>query len=962
MATLVRPPALHVRAVSGGGNKDRVAPQRPWWGGNKPVSPRQSGGSGARGGAGGGGVALDQVLGVLRRDGEFVQAAVGAPLRDVFWLRFLEKKQRKQQQQQPRPKHKPFRQQQEEEVVVVVDESPPAFPPPSYPTGLSCVELMAADFQALKVYAGSARHSLARRFLGSNSKGRSEQQPKPKPQEQQKEQQHILQAPAFPPPSYPPGLSCMELMMADLEALKLYINYYSAILTTPLPQHYDPDLLAQYFASRPHILASRVIQILFTFLSAVVKMRISKRAQLTTDATYSSGNSGNGFDDTQYMVGQLLKETFLNLGPTFIKVGQSLSTRPDIIGSEICEALAELHERVPTFPREDAMKIIEGEFGCPVSHMFSYVSDEPVASASFGQVYQGRTVDGSLVAIKVQRPDLLPSVLRDIYILRLGLAFIRKIAKRRSNISLYADELGRGFVGELDYNIEAANATKFMEVHSRYPFMLVPKVLKQLTRKRVLTMEWVAGENPKDLLSLSKGVSEKFTQASDNQKLEAKSRLLDLVNKGVEASLVQLLETGLLHADPHPGNLRYTPEGRVGFLDFGLLCMMERKHQRAMLASIVHIVNGDWASVVYDLTEMDVVPPKTNLRRVTMDLEDALGEVTFEDGIPEIKFSKVLGKIWSVAFKYHFRMPPYYTLVLRSLASLEGLAVAADGTFKTFQAAYPYVVRKLLSENSLETRRLLNQAIFNKRKEFQWQKIDAFLKLASARTNFKYNSEVLPEPDMKSMNVASLVEISDAYSLDRAIATPERALHTANLCVRLLLSKESIVIRRLIMTANAKSLARDLISRDALMFRVLLSKVIADVVYQWMLSATGLKRVMETKIQTPMTTGKNEGHLVLAEEPSTLMVLQAAVKDRRMQLMFTKFVRELREEPVLMIRVSWNVFLISVSSAAVGLHRFLVFFLKEDGARFLDDKVKKMKIWLMEFSKRTANLEIQGIL
>lgn len=959
MATLVRPPALHVRAVSGGGNKDRVAPQRPWWGGNKPISPRQSGGSGARGGAGGGGVALDQVLGVLRRDGEFVQAAVGAPLRDVFWLRFLEKKQ---QQQQPRPKHKPFRQQQEEEVVVVVDESPPAFPPPSYPSGLSCVELMAADFQALKVYAGSARHSLAHRFLGSNSKGKSEQQPKPKPQEQQKEQQHILQAPAFPPPSYPPGLSCMELMMADLEALKLYINYYSAILTTPLPQHYDPDLLAQYFASRPHILASRVIQILFTFLSAVVKMRISKRAQLTTDATYSSGNSGNGFDDTQYMVGQLLKETFLNLGPTFIKVGQSLSTRPDIIGSEICEALAELHERVPTFPREDAMKIIEGEFGCPVSHMFSYVSDEPVASASFGQVYQGRTVDGSLVAIKVQRPDLLPSVLRDIYILRLGLAFIRKIAKRRSNISLYGDELGRGFVGELDYNIEAANATKFMEVHSRYPFMLVPKVLKQLTRKRVLTMEWVAGENPKDLLSLSKGVSEKFTQASDNQKLEAKSRLLDLVNKGVEASLVQLLETGLLHADPHPGNLRYTPEGRVGFLDFGLLCMMERKHQRAMLASIVHIVNGDWASVVYDLTEMDVVPPKTNLRRVTMDLEDALGEVTFEDGIPEIKFSKVLGKIWSVAFKYHFRMPPYYTLVLRSLASLEGLAVAADGTFKTFQAAYPYVVRKLLSENSLETRRLLNQAIFNKRKEFQWQKIDAFLKLASARTNFKYNSEVLPEPDMKSMNVASLVEISDAYSLDRAIATPERALHTANLCVRLLLSKESIVIRRLIMTANAKSLARDLISRDALMFRVLLSKVIADVVYQWMLSATGLKRVMETKIQTPMTTGKNEGHLVLAEEPSTLMVLQAAVKDRRIQLMFTKFVRELREEPVLMIRVSWNVFLISVSSAAVGLHRFLVFFLKEDGARFLDDKVKKMKIWLMEFSKRTANLEIQGIL
>ncbi|CAN6239121.1 unnamed protein product [Urochloa humidicola] len=934
MATLVRPPALQICAVSGaGGGKEKWSPQpqRAWWGGYKPSLPRQSGAGGNGGrGVGGGGEALDQVLGVLRRDSEFLQAAAGAPLRDVFWLRFLEKKQ-----QQPKPKPKPAQQQQillqEEAEVEGLPREAPAFPPPAYPPGLSSVELMAADFQALKVYAGSARHSLARRFLGSKEQPKGQQQPKPKPQEQQKEQQKILQPPAFPPPSYPPGLSCMELMMADLEALQLYINYYSTILTTPLPQHYDPDLLAQYFASRPHILAFRTIQILFAFTSAVVKMQISKRSQLTADAnaTYSSGNRSNSFDASQYMVGQLLKEMFLDLGPTFVKVGQSLSTRPDIIGSEICEALAELHERVPPFPREDAMKIIEGEFECPVSHMFSYISDEPVAAASFGQVYQGRTVDGALVAIKVQRPNLLPSVLRDIYILRLGLGFIRKVAKRRSNISLYADELGRGFVGELDYNIEAANATKFLEVHSRYPFMLVPKVLKQLTRKRVLTMEWVSGENPKELLSLSQGVSEKVTEASEKQKLDAKSRLLDLVNKGVEASLVQLLETGLLHADPHPGNLRYTPEGCVGFLDFGLLCVMERKHQRAMLASIIHIVNGDWASLVYDLTEMDVVPPNTNLRRVTMDLEDALGEVTFEEGIPEIKFSKVLGKIWSVAFKYHFRMPPYYTLVLRSLASLEGLAVAADGTFKTFQAAYPYVVRKLLSDNSVATRRLLNQAIFNKRKEFQWQKIAAFIKLASARSNFKYNSATLPEPDAKDVNVASLVEICGSSSLDRATATPERALHTANLCVRLLLSRDSAVIRRLIMTANAKSLARDLISRDALMFRVLLSKVIADVVCQWMLNATGLKRVAETRIKTPITIGEDDGRLVLSEESSTLMTLQAVVKDRRMQVIFSKFVRELREEPVLMVRVSWNMFVISVTSVAVGLHRFIVFLSEE---------------------------------
>lgn len=142
-------------------------------------------------------------------------------------------------------------------------------------------------------------------------------------------------------------------------------------------------------------------------------------------------------------------------------VGQSLSTRPDIIGPEISKALSELHEKIPPFPRAVAMKIIEEELGCPAENNFSYISEEPVAAASFGQVYRGCTLDGSVVAIKVQRPNLLHAVVRDVYILRLGLALLRKIAKRKSDLSLYADELGKGLVGELDYTLEAANAAKF---------------------------------------------------------------------------------------------------------------------------------------------------------------------------------------------------------------------------------------------------------------------------------------------------------------------------------------------------------------------------------------------------------------------------------------------------------------------------------------------------------------------
>ncbi|KAL8090449.1 hypothetical protein AgCh_039782 [Apium graveolens] len=535
-----------------------------------------------------------------------------------------------------------------------------------------------------------------------------------------------FQFPSWPAPCYP-GLTGIDLLIADLKALEAYVNYFyylSKMWTKPLPDVYDPQEVADYFNCRPHLVALRLLEVVSSFTAAAIKIR--------TSSYTSSWDKNDDQSISQYKYGLVLKETMLNLGPTFIKVGQSLSTRPDIIGSEITKAFSGLHDQVPPFPRNLAMKIIEEELGSPAEKFFSYISPEPVAAASFGQVYKGRTIDGLTVAVKVQRPNLRHVVIRDIYILRVGLGILQRVAKRKSELSLYADELGKGLVGELDYTLEATNASEFMDAHSPFPFMSVPKVLSHLTQKRVLTMEWMVGESPSDLIYLSsKNPAPKGENCIDREQNDARHRLLDLVNKGVQATLVQLIETGLLHADPHPGNLRYTSSGQIGFLDFGLLCRMEKKHQHAMLASIVHIVNGDWASLVHALTDMDVVRPGTNMRRVTMDLEDSLGEVEFKDGIPDVKFSRVLGKIWAVAFKYHFRMPPYYTLLLRSLASFEGLAVAGDPKFKTFEAAYPHVVRKLLTDNSLDMRRILHSVVFNKKKEFQWKKLALFLRIGA---------------------------------------------------------------------------------------------------------------------------------------------------------------------------------------------------------------------------------------
>ncbi|EPS60983.1 hypothetical protein M569_13817, partial [Genlisea aurea] len=519
--------------------------------------------------------------------------------------------------------------------------------------------------------------------------------------------------PSWPKPFYS-ELSGADLFLADLDALKVYAAYFYHRLrmwTKPLPDVYDAELVTEYFILRPHVVAIRLIEVFTAFVFAIIKFRVSRIGFI--------GDKDDHGSTSDYYFGMILKDTMLELGPTFIKIGQSLSTRPDIIGHDVSKALSELHDQIPPFPHSEAMKIIEEDLDSSTGTHFSYISEHPVAAASFGQVYKASTLDGFAVAVKVQRPNMQHIVYRDIYILRLGLSLLQKIAKRQNDLRLYADEVGKGLIGELDYNLEAANALEFMEAHSRFGFIRVPKVILSLTSKRVLTMEWMVGDSPKDLISISSPESER--------------KLLDLVSKGVEASLVQLLETGLLHADPHPGNLRYTSEGKLGFLDFGLLCRMEKRHQYAMLAAIVHIVNGDWQSLVSDLREMDVIKGGTNLRRFTMDLEDALSELEFSNGIPDIKFSRVLGKIWSVALKYHCRLPPYYILVLRSLASLEGLAVAADPNFKTFEAAYPYVVQKLLSDNSEATERILHSVVLNRRQEFQWRKLAMFLRIGATR-------------------------------------------------------------------------------------------------------------------------------------------------------------------------------------------------------------------------------------
>lgn len=364
-----------------------------------------------------------------------------------------------------------------------------------------------------------------------------------------------------------------------------------------------------------------------------------------------------------------------------------------------------------------------------------------------------------------------------------------------------------------------------------------------------------------------------------------------------------------MHGDPHPGNLRYLSSGQIGFLDFGLLCQMEKKHRFAMLAAIVHIVNGDWASLVHALIDMDVVRPGTNIRRITMELENSLGEVEFKDGIPDVKFSRVLGKILSIAIKNHFRMPPYFTLVLRSLASLEGLAVAADPNFKTFEAAYPYVVRKLLTENSAETRKILHLVVLNKQKEFRWERLALFLRVGSTRKAF-------------NRVIASKNESSLDYLPNRSSGV----FDTAHLVLRLLPSRDGIVLRKLLMTANGASLIRAMVSKEAIFVRQQLCRVIADVLYHWMTQTFG-RGIMATWYgsQVRLTSEADNREL----SPSSRLTVpvydyQSIFRDRRLKVIFSRILDSARKDPALMLKFYWTTFAMVVTASVRACHRVLV--------------------------------------
>ena len=388
----------------------------------------------------------------------------------------------------------------------------------------------------------------------------------------------------------------------------------------------------------------------------------------------------------------------VDLGPAFIKAGQALSTRPDIVPPIVLEELAQLQDQLPGFESKLAMACIEEDLEDNISNIFKEIDKEPISAASLGQVHKAILKGGEKVAVKVQRPGLREQITLDLYIVRnIAIWFKNNIGIIRSDLVALIDELGKRIFEEMDYINEANNAEKFKELHSKNCKIAVPKIYREVTSRRVLTMEWIDGI--------------KLTNIDAVKKLGIDPN--EMVEIGVSCSLQQLIEHGFFHADPHPGNILAMEDGRLCYLDFGMMSDITQQSRVGLIRAVVHLVNRNFDKLSYDFVQLGFLSEEVDLKPIAPAFEKVFTSA-LEIGVNKMDFKAVTDDMSGIMYKFPFKLPPYYALIIRSLITLEGIALSVDPNFKILGAAYPYFARRLMEDENPELRDSLKEMLFDK--------------------------------------------------------------------------------------------------------------------------------------------------------------------------------------------------------------------------------------------------------
>jgi predicted unusual protein kinase regulating ubiquinone biosynthesis (AarF/ABC1/UbiB family) len=393
---------------------------------------------------------------------------------------------------------------------------------------------------------------------------------------------------------------------------------------------------------------------------------------------------GNNSSKQRHLRAKWLVKTLVKLGPTFIKIGQALSTRPDLLPLEYVQELGQLQDRVPPFSSERAIAIVESEFGKSVYALYREFNSTPLASASLGQVHKAILHTGEEVVVKVQRPELERLFNLDFEVLhqlvRLAERFLP--GTRKYKLETIYREFFQILYQEIDYIQEGKNADRFRENFQTYPRVSVPLVYWQYTTKKVLTMEYLPG-----------------IKIDDRQTLEARKINTDEVIKlGICCYLKQLLQDGFFQSDPHPGNMAVSDSGNIIFYDFGTMTEVKSIAKDQMMRTFFAVLRKDAEEVVETLMYMGLIEPMSDMtpvkRLVTFLLEK------FRDKPIDVRaFEQISSEVYVMFEQQPFRLPPQMTFIIKSLTTLDGIARALDPQYNLLAAAQPFVKSLATSSN-----------------------------------------------------------------------------------------------------------------------------------------------------------------------------------------------------------------------------------------------------------------------
>ncbi len=469
---------------------------------------------------------------------------------------------------------------------------------------------------------------------------------------------------------------------------------------------YDPEIISKIYQKNPSRLFKRLWQTLipiFLYIIAVGWDKLTGQLKKESKARFRA---------------KQLTNLLVELGPAFVKAGQALSTRPDIIPVILLEELSELQDQLPGFDGNKAMELIEEDLNKKIDEIFLTIDKDPISAASLGQVHKAVLKNKEIVAVKVQRPGLREQITLDLYIVRNIANWLKNnIGLIRSDLVALIDELGKRVFEEMDYLNEAENAEKFRHLHLHNSKIAVPKIYKETTSRRVLTMEWIDGTKLTNLESVK------------NLGIDPD----EMIEIGVQCSLEQLLEHGFFHADPHPGNLLALKDGRLCYLDFGMMSEVSRSSRSGLIQAVVHLVNKNFDKLSQDFVKLGFLSKEVNLEPIVPAFQDVFVNAV-ELGVSKMDFKSVTDDMSGVMYKFPFQLPPYYALIIRSLLTLEGIALSVDPDFKILGAAYPYFARRLMEDPDPQLRESLKEMLFDK-KQFKWDRLEDLLSNAAKQTN-----------------------------------------------------------------------------------------------------------------------------------------------------------------------------------------------------------------------------------